>query len=281
MDFNLVENAAALANKMRLHGSGGASLGHTTDPGAGIFSANTGFWIGTSAPASGTFPQSDAAAYKNSTYGLPTAIGPNGHAIVSNGTDTVFADIQEDSLNAYAALGGAVVAQVIGGHISNITNFRTMQDNGTDFTAIYIHRAMTVTGVKFFQATQGVYTADNNNKIGLYSYSGGTLTKVAESADNGNLWKGTPNNWRTQAFSSPYVASPGLYFVSALYNQSAQTTAPTIGAMAPVLNATVSTMDFTNSATFTGLAPTTNDLPASQSIGGLTVAVARPYFALY
>lgn len=48
-DFGLVNNAAATASKMRLFGSGGLSVNSTSDPGAGIINANSGFRIGNAA----------------------------------------------------------------------------------------------------------------------------------------------------------------------------------------------------------------------------------------
>ena len=47
--------------------------------------------------------------------------------------------------------------------------------------------------MKFVQIAQGLYTATNENRIGLYSYSEGTITLVASTADNGDLWKGIAN----------------------------------------------------------------------------------------
>lgn len=46
LDFLLVNNAAALASAARLFADGGLSVGNTTDPGAGIINANTGFKLG-------------------------------------------------------------------------------------------------------------------------------------------------------------------------------------------------------------------------------------------
>lgn len=73
MDFLLVNNAALPANKMRLFPSGGLSVNHTTDPGAGYVSANTGFKIGTT----DIFPVTTARA------GTPT-LGSAGMALYKN-----------------------------------------------------------------------------------------------------------------------------------------------------------------------------------------------------
>jgi hypothetical protein len=76
-DFQLRNAGAGLASKMRLHGSGGLSVGHTTDPLAGYVSANTGFKIG----ATDIFPITTARG------GVPAA-GTTGQVLAkTSGTD--------------------------------------------------------------------------------------------------------------------------------------------------------------------------------------------------
>jgi hypothetical protein len=86
----------------------------------------------------------------------------------------------------------------------------------------------TITGVAFVQRTQGSYTADNYNGVGLYSYDAGdgSLTLVASSTDDGNLWKAAANAYVQKPFTTPYVAGAGAYFIVAMYSTSSQTTAP-------------------------------------------------------
>jgi hypothetical protein len=138
----------------------------------------------------------------------------------------------------------------------------------------------TITGVKFYQMTAGSYTADQTNQVGLYSYSGGTLTLVASSANNANLWTGTANTYITAAFSTPYVAAAGQYFVGFVYNSSAQTVAPAIRTAGSLDNSNLQTMDFTNSAKLYGRA-TGNALPSSLLMSSLTEDSSRPWFAIY
>jgi hypothetical protein len=88
LDFALTANAAAQATKMRLFGSGGLSVNNTTDPGAGIISANTGYRTGVSAPTTGTILKSDGTAFKPSTetYAPP---GASGNVLSSDGTNWI------------------------------------------------------------------------------------------------------------------------------------------------------------------------------------------------
>jgi nitrogen fixation protein len=94
------------------------------------------------------------------------------------------------------------------------------------YMSYYLPQAATITGVKFFQQNAGNYTGNNYNGVGLYSFSGGTLTLVASTTNDTEFWKSS--TWITKPFSSTYSAAAGMYYLFALYNSSAQTTAPTI-----------------------------------------------------
>jgi hypothetical protein len=106
-------------------------------------------------------------------------------------------------------------------------------DGQATFQAVQIPYACTITGAWFVQTTQGDYTADNSNQVGLFSFDGTTMTKLAASADDGTLWKKGNGTFNQKAFSATYAAAPGTYYVAALYNNSAQVTAPKILASDP------------------------------------------------
>lgn len=203
-------------------------------------------------------------------------------SIVQFGTDVpqLLAEFfNTDFERALYALGSAILFQTVGN--KGIDTTFSLADGTIRFAAVYVNRNCTLTGVKFYQSTQGSFTGDNTNGLALYSYSGGTLTKVAETANDENIWKGTANTYQTVAFATPYVASQGIYFVAALYNTSAQTTAPTIGAYAGMTNAAMSGYDFTNSAKLYGTLAAQATLPASQASSGITAGTAPIWFALY
>lgn len=134
------------------------------------------------------------------------------------------------------------VAQLDGVHLG-VTNFKavsypttfatnvtgnSLTDGVAVFTAIYLTVGATITGAAMGVSTTGVFTGDANNKMALYSCDGTTLTKVAETANNENIWKVATTSVTPQAFVTPYVATAGLYFLGSLYNSSAQTTAPAV-----------------------------------------------------
>ena len=183
---------------------------------------------------------------------------------------------EDNFMRAIKALGSSNLFRTTGFNFNTTT--LPLADGVVRFGAVYIDRAATITGIKFYQVTQGDYTADNNNYVALYSYSGGTLTQVAISANNGDVWKATSSSWNTVAFSSPYVASPGIYFTGVLYNSSAQTTAPVLGVSGAISGAT---FDLTNSAMLFGSLAAQASLPASQAISGLTLVGGSPALFLY
>ena len=102
--------------------------------------------------------------------------------------------------------------------------------NNVYYCAVYVDKESTVTGVQWQQGTSGVYTASNTNGVALYSVDPTTyvLTKMAESTNDGNIWKGTIGTVQTKDFSSPVTIQPGLYYIAALYNASAVTTTPVV-----------------------------------------------------
>jgi hypothetical protein len=128
---------------------------------------------------------------------------------------------------------------------------------------IYIPKTTTITGVRWFQTVQGVYTANNYNGVSLYSVSSGTLTLVASSTNDGTIWKATSNTWGSKAFSSTYSAASGIYYVGMVYSSSAQTTAPGFGATTVSIGAITKSFDFTNSLKLSLFQSSVTTLPST------------------
>jgi len=150
------------------------------------------------------------------------------------------------------------------------------------WSLIYIPVATTLTGVKWKQVTAGVYTANNYNGVGLYSISGGTLTLVASSTDDGNIWKATSSTIGSKAFSSTYAASAGVYMVVALHSSSANTTSPVIGQLTGLSGFINTVNDFTNSAKTGGLISSLTALPSpTQAFSGITASANQAWFGVY
>lgn len=102
------------------------------------------------------------------------------------------------------------------------------------FQAVYLPYDQTLTGIKWIQVVNGVtVTQDNNNKVGLYTSDGTTLTRVAVSANTNPMWT---NGTGTQgvAFTPTYAATAGLYYIAVLGNWSAAGTIPTLAGMTAI-----------------------------------------------
>ena len=107
----------------------------------------------------------------------------------------------------------------------------SMADGQLFLQSIWVPENCTITGVSFSARTNGNYTGDNYNGIGLYTWNAATqtLTLVASTPNAADFWSTLSiQTWNQKAFSVPYAATSGLYFIGLLYNQSAQVTAPAL-----------------------------------------------------
>lgn len=115
--------------------------------------------------------------------------------------------------------------------LQSVTTGAALTDGRHQFAAVYLPYAATVTGVMWELTTNGVYTPDNENSVGLYSSDGTNLNRVALSANVGTTFSAGAAVYST-AFSTPYSAAAGVYWVGFLWNSSATTTAPQLARMA-------------------------------------------------
>jgi hypothetical protein len=202
------------------------------------------------------------------TFNLPSASSTNRGALTSADWTTMMAQI---TLTSFQQLGSTLKGITLSCPDFKITTGGAIGDGTIRLVPVYVPVSATITGVRFFQGTQGAYTADNYNGVGLYSQSSGTLTLQASSTNDGNIWKGTTNTWQTKAFTTPFSASGGTtYYVAALYNTSAETTPPTIGCSPSLSNVSTSALiDFTNnnklSVTFSSQTSLASPLALSSS----------------
>ncbi len=253
------ESKATMFNSPTFTGS--AVLG---TPASGNFSSGSFTWP--------TFNQSTTG----SAASLTTSRKINGAAF--NGT----ADITtQGEIQAYQAGGSPILAETLNFPLFWCNTATALVDNTVRFVAVWLPKDATITGIRVYVRTAGNYTGDQNNRVGLYSYSGGTLTLVASSTNSSTLWTSSANAFQTIAFSSTYAASAGLYFVGLLYNQSAQTTAPALAGGTALNNVAMATMLGTNNVKFLGTIAAQNNLPSSQASSGITGSTASYWVALY
>lgn len=177
-----------------------------------------------------------------------------------------------------SALGSAIIAQSF--PIELCTSASVILDGRWRYSGIYLPQDRTLTGVKCLPTVTGNYTGDNNNRVGLYSYSGGTMTLVASCANNATLWQSAGGAIQAIPFSATYDAAAGMYFVGMVYNYSAQVTGPQFAGITAI-NPGIASADYTNSAKLFGLLTGQTDLPASQAMSGVTATTFYTWFALY
>lgn len=178
----------------------------------------------------------------------------------------------ELDLAAMAFLGSSIKAFPLRGRIGDLTSSSTLLTQTVYYTAINIYKDMTVTGLMTWQNVNGVFTANNYNGVGLFSYSGGTLTKIAESTNDLALWTGGASVWKTIPFSAPVILSKGVYYAAALRCSTAAGTAPTVLAFGNFLTANIA-FDFTNSAFLGAVGTGVTALPSSITASALTKTV--------
>ena len=180
-------------------------------------------------------------------------------------------------LNKIRALGSAALATTFDPYFCSAG--QTLIDGRQYMIPIFLQKDATLTGVKFQQVTQGNYTADNNNRIGLYSVVAGVLTLVASRANNGDLWKGAAGAI-TVPFSAPYAAAAGVYYIGYLYNNSAQVTAPVLAGH-PTLQASVAPLDLANSNILSSYFASTDLVASTTAMSTALPAAGSAFFMLY
>lgn len=207
------------------------------------------------------------------TFNIPTASATN-RGVLSSADWTTFNGKQDtavDLYSAYNALGSGFLGTSLASPSAIINGNASLITGRCQFIAYYLPKATTITGVKWYQNTKGNYTSSDYNGVGLYTYSGGTVTLVASSTNDGNIWQTASSaTWTSKAFSSTYSASKGIHFIALLYNSSAQTTAPAIGSAASVQGGSVG-YDFTNSAKILSYVNFKLSFPSTQAMSGTSI----------
>ena len=182
-----------------------------------------------------------------------------------------------NSIKGFQALGSEIKTLGVAQYSFTGTTNSNLVSQQAQFVAVYLANKSTLTGVGWVSNIAGIYTGNNYNGVGLYTYSGGTLTLVASSTNDANCFASAGFN--KKAFSATYDAEPGLYFVCWLYCSSAQTTAPPIRTQTCLL--AENSLDFTNTAKLNFTLAGQTALPSSLSISSGTTVTNNFLVALY
>jgi hypothetical protein len=211
---------------------------------------------------------------------------------VTSPIQTQLNNLGDISIEAYQFLGSQVKAQTIGASILNLSVNTAALQGATGGSTIrlipvYLQTPQTISGITWFQNALGVYTPNNENKVGLYSYNGGTATLVASSSNDGNMWSGSyipaASSYVTKSFAGggSISASPGFYYIAMLMSFSAASTAPTFFASANMASNTVASraLDFTNGAALVAGRTTVASLPGSITVSTYTGVIQTNIWA--
>jgi hypothetical protein len=233
-----------------------------------------------------THPQSDITnlttdlAGKQATLVSGTNIRTvNGNSLLGSGD--LVTPSTNDTRELMKAMGLSIITESMGRSRSDVTTTFTLTDGLILFAAALVPVGVTITGVGYYQGVAGVYTGDNENRFGLYTFSGGTYTRVALTANNTELWKGTAQEERRVALTSTYVTTTSVIYIASIYNNSAQTTAPNIGMYATLANAAVSGSGFSGIGRLCGFISGQTTLASSYSEATVQNTNNQPYFFLY
>ena len=156
--------------------------------------------------------------------------------------------------------------------------------NATIYLAMmYVPDLTTITGLYLpKQANSNLMTYNNNNKVGLYTSNGTTLTRIAQSANDGTIWNSPA--MRSVPFTST-VNVQGIVYGAFLLNYSATGGNPSM----PVLNIATATAHATGNTSSGGVSGmfrsgtigSQTDLGTTIATSGVTSAAKMPLIGLY
>ena len=114
---------------------------------------------------------------------------------------------------------------------------------------LYLYRfytpvTTTIHGFRIVLSASFSGTADNYNGIYLYRYSNDSVYAIGNTPNSATFWTGSLGTSIDKPLTANVTIQPGFYAVAPIYNNSAQTTAPSMEA--PYISA------ITKSVTFTG-----------------------------
>ena len=187
---------------------------------------------------------------------------------------------KSQALSTAQCLGSPILAETISALLATAPT--SLTDNAIRYVAIEVRDIISATGVMFFSRVQGNFVADQTNGLALYSQSAGTMTKVRETANDENIWKNAINTWVQVPFATPVTLTPGIYYLSAIYNNSSQSAAPQINMTSLTSTQALGNLPLpANSNFISGQITGQNSFPTTQATSGVTAVGGIPYLALY
>lgn len=189
------------------------------------------------------------------------------------------ADISTDIVTkAYQFLGSNIKGQNVNGGLGSATGTISLVNNRVFYSLLYLPEPALLTGMLWKQVLNSGITANNYNGLSLMSISGGTLTTVASTTNDGNVWAASAGTIGSKAFSSTYNAAAGYYIGALIMCNSAFTQIPILGGV----NSSVNYINnFTNSAKMQAVLSGQTAIPSPQLFSGLSASSIEIWMGLY
>lgn len=151
------------------------------------------------------------------------------NAVVADQADTVaFSEIHFEAVRFLNTMGIPVVLAPIALELGGGVLTPAMGDGNIYYNLCLVKKTTTITSFLYMTSTAFVGTGDNYNGIALMRQSNDTLYKITETANDANIWKAVAGVPTTINLPAPVTIQPGVYVIACIYNNSAQTTAPSL-----------------------------------------------------
>jgi hypothetical protein len=197
----------------------------------------------------------------------------SGTATIANATADTDYLINSVNTIAYTAMGSTIKGNGVAVEKPhNMTANGSLTAGTVFFIAYYLPKAETITGVKWFQGTTA---AGSSGSFGLYSVSGGTITRQASSSFDTTVFSTSQNTFKSKAFTSTYAAPAGLYYIGVISGGATGI----IGNIS-AFNAAIYGADFTNTNRVAA-SVVTSSLPATQALSGTSAVQSAFGLFLY
>lgn len=179
-------------------------------------------------------------------------------------------ELGDDSVRASVYHGESPYIRATTVHPLDATTSNNLVDGVLRLQHILLPQTTDIDTVFWIQETQGAYTSDNFNGVAVFSSDGTDLTRLAISADDGNIWKAATGLASKQLSTTLSELAAGSYWIAMLYNQSAQTTAPALACRGNPLSTGVNAAYLTGSEAWTGYVAGQSTIPSTIAWSGVT-----------
>lgn len=210
-------------------------------------------------------------------------------ALKLNATDTASLsdriNTKQNDLDLLQSIGLGIKGESYGITLTNVTTQLTLSSGRISFYPFNWNVSDSIRGIAWFNRATTSVVATNYNGIGIYSLSGGTLTRVTFTANDAAFWTATSNTWTSKSIT-PFYLTKGVYFIG--FQVSGTGTLPIIGCGVTMLaGSTESTSQPPTAVNTNGIKVSsfinnaTSSPPSSVAMSALSLTTNVPYFIFY